>query len=87
MPRFFIDLRDKQGMIRDEDGAVFDHIEDALEEAKASARDLVKQYVDAKIPLSETCVEIRDSLNRTVAALKIAEIVEHPQHPEFKNSC
>jgi hypothetical protein len=41
MARYFIDLRDTKGMICDEEGAEFAHVEDALEEAKASARDLV----------------------------------------------
>lgn len=44
MPRFFIDLRDSHGLIKDEEGAIFRHIEDALDEAKASARDLARQY-------------------------------------------
>ena len=41
MPRFFIDLRNGTELIRDDEGSVYDHIEDALDEAKASARDLV----------------------------------------------
>ena len=41
MARYFIDLRDTQGMVCDDEGAEFDHVEDALEEAKDSARDLV----------------------------------------------
>jgi len=40
MPRFFIDLRDQSGVIHDEEGAFYSDIESALDEAKASARDL-----------------------------------------------
>ena len=87
MPRFFIDLRDQTGLIRDEEGAIYDHIEDALDEAKASARDLVRQYMDNRIPLSTSCVEIRDTQGRTVATLTVAEVLEHPVHPAFKNNC
>jgi hypothetical protein len=39
MARFYIDLRDAKGMILDDEGSDFDHVEDALNEAKASARD------------------------------------------------
>jgi hypothetical protein len=87
MARYFIDFRDSTGMIRDEEGGDFSHLEDALDEAKASARDLVKQYLDDQTPLNETCVEIRDQQGRTVAALTVAEVLQHPIHPNFKNAC
>ena len=87
MPRFFIDLRDRSGLVRDEEGAIYSHIEDALDEAKASARDLAKQYMDERLSLGSTCVEIRDVQGRTVATLTVAEVLEHPIHPAFKNDC
>jgi hypothetical protein len=87
MTQYFIDLRDNAGMIRDEEGAEFGHLEDALNEAKASARDLVKQYVDNGTPLGTTCVEIRDATDRIVAVLTVAEMLEHPVHPNFKDTC
>lgn len=87
MPKFFIDVRDASGTVRDEEGADFDHIEDALNEAKASARDLVRQYVDSRTSLTATCVEVRDALGRTVATLTVAELLDHPTHPHFKSDC
>ena len=87
MPRFFIDLRNRDGLVKDEEGAIYSHIEDALDEAKASARDLVQQYMDDRIPLGTSCVEIRDVQGRTVATLTVAEVLEHPVHPAFKNDC
>jgi hypothetical protein len=87
MPRYFIDLRDANGMVRDEEVAHFEHFEDALDEAKASACDLVRQYMDSRTSLTETCVEVRDVLGRTVAALTVAEVLEHPVHPHFKSDC
>jgi hypothetical protein len=87
MPKFFIDVRDATGMVLDDEGAQFQHIEDALDEAKASARDLVRQYMENHTSLSETCVEVRDVQGRTVATLTVAEVLEHPVHPEFKNEC
>ena len=87
MPRYFIDLRKEFGLVRDEEGAVYSHIEDALDEAKASARDLVRQYMDSKTPLGQSCVEVRDAKGRTVATLTVAEVLDHPIHPAFKNDC
>jgi hypothetical protein len=87
MPRYFIDLRDRAGLVRDEEGSIYSHIEDALDEAKASARDLVQQYMDNRIPLGTSCVEVRDVQGRTVATVTVAEVLEHPVHPAFKNEC
>jgi hypothetical protein len=87
MPRYFIDLRNKGGMARDEEGAEFLHLEDALTEAKDSARDLVRQFMDDRTPLGETCVEVRDTDGHVVAVLTVAEVLEHPVHPAFKNTC
>ena len=87
MPRYFIDLRDKAGMIKDQEGSNFRDLEEALDEAKASARDLVRQYMDREIPLTETCVEVRDVQGRTVAAVTVAEVLEHPVNPHFKSEC
>jgi hypothetical protein len=85
--RYFIDLRDGNGIIHDEEGADYHHFEDALNEAKASARDLVKQYLDDRIPLDESCIEIRDTRGQTVAVLTVAEVLDHPTHPAFKSDC
>lgn len=87
MTQYFIDLRDVRGIVRDEEGAEFSSLEEALDEAKASARDLIKQYLDNGVALDETCVEIRDQQSRVMAVLTIAEILQHPVHPAFKNSC
>ena len=87
MPRYFIDLRDANGIARDDEGAQYEHFEDALDEAKESARDLVRQYMDNRVSLRETCVEVRDVQGRTVAALTVAEVLDHPVHPHFKQEC
>jgi hypothetical protein len=87
MAKYFIDLRDARGTIRDEEGADYAHLEDALDEAKASARDMVQQYMDGRISLNETCVEVRDDSGRTLASLTVAEVLDHPVHPAFKNHC
>lgn len=87
MPRFYIDIRDRSGLLKDEEGAVYEHLEDALDEAKASARDLIQQYLGSRTALGATCVEVRDVQGRTVASLTVAEVLDHPVHPAFKNEC
>lgn len=87
MPRYFIDLRNQGGMTRDEEGTEFVHLEDALTEAKDIARDLVRQFMDDRTPLGETCVKVRDTDGNVVAVLTVAEVLEHPVHPAFKNTC
>ena len=87
MPRYYIDLRDRTGLVRDVEGSIYNHIEDALDEAKASARDLVQQYMDNPISLGTSCVEVRDVQGRTVATVTVAEVLEHPVHPAFKSKC
>jgi len=87
MAKYFIDLRDGNGLIRDEEGSDFARLEDALDEAKASARDLVKQYMDTKVPLTATCVEVRNQAGQIMATLTVAEVLAHPVHPEFKDNC
>lgn len=87
MPRYFIDFRDQGGITRDEEGSDFRNLEDALTEAKDSARDLVRQFIDRRTPLNDTCIEVRDGDGRVVAVLTVAEILNHPVHPAYKNTC
>jgi hypothetical protein len=47
----------------------------------------VRQFMDDRTPLGETCVEVRDTDGHVVAVLTVAEVLEHPVHPAFKNTC
>jgi hypothetical protein len=87
MPRFFIDLHDQKRDSPRPGGADYPHLEDALDEAKASARDMVRQYMQDRVTPHDTCVEVRDHQGRTVASLTVAEVLEHPSHPAFKQRC
>ena len=52
-----------------------------------SARELANQAIGSGTPPSTLCVEIVDSAGRTLAALTIAEVMEHPAAPSFKSNC
>jgi hypothetical protein len=62
MTRYYIDLRDANGILIDDEGADLAHMEDALEEGKSSARDVIKQYVDNLVSLNETCKWLNSKL-------------------------
>jgi hypothetical protein len=87
MATYFIDIRDADGVVRDAEGASYSGLEEALSEAKASARDLIRQYMERQLPLGAACVEVRDIQGTIMASLTVAEILEHPSHPFFKNDC
>ncbi len=63
------------------------HLEDALQEARASAQDVVRHHLDNGLGLGTTCVEVRNENGVTVASLTVAEVLAHPVHPHFKADC
>ena len=87
MPKYFIDVRDARGVVPDEEGREFPDLEDGFQEAIATARDLIRQYVASRTPIDGTCVEVRDEAGQVVATLAVSEILDHPVHPEFRNAC
>ena len=87
MAIFYIDLRDGGGLVPDEEGAEFDHLDEALEEAKASARDLVKQFAGDQAAAAGARVEVRDLAGNTVAAVMVDEVLADPHTSEFRQAC
>jgi hypothetical protein len=51
MPRFFLHIRDHSTLIEDLEGADFTDLSAAIEEAAASARDLMAERLKAGEPL------------------------------------
>ena len=80
MAIFYIDLRDGSGLIPDEEGAEFDHIEAALDEARASAHDLVKQHAHDRSAMRGARVEVRDARGNTVATVKVEDVLARSLH-------
>jgi hypothetical protein len=60
MPRYFFHIVDEAGIIKDDEGAVFDGIEVARSEAQESARELGLQFMRERRPLSGQRIEIMD---------------------------
>lgn len=56
MPRFFFDLFDKHGLVRDEEGMDFPSMDEAVAEARRTLAGMVK---DALLQGEESPIEIR----------------------------
>jgi len=85
MPRFFFNVRDHYGVVPDKEGCDLHGLSDALDEAKNSARDLAKQYIDSQKCFDQSCIDISDEGGVVVAALYVREIVDHPVFPKFSS--
>jgi hypothetical protein len=74
MPRYFFSIRDALGLIPDEEGGDFPSSAVALAEAEATARDLAKQLIDMKRPLSAV-VEVRDVKGALIASIPLSKAI------------
>jgi hypothetical protein len=87
MDRYHFNIRDRHGVVVDEDGADFEFFGQALREAKSSARDLAKQLLRHRTVLLEQCVEVTDDSGHVLAALPVVEVLRHPNFPQFQEKC
>jgi hypothetical protein len=75
MAQFFFHVRDERGLIADEEGGDYRGLADAMEEARASARDLAKQYVDAKNMPVDAWIDVADESGAVVAAFPLRDVL------------
>jgi hypothetical protein len=85
VPQYHFNIRDRWGLTPDVEGNSFDYLGEALDEAKATARDLAIQLLDAHTPLDDLCVEVTDKDGNVLAALPVEEVLTHPNFPKFKS--
>jgi hypothetical protein len=70
MSRFFLHIRDRSTLIEDPEGADFTDLPAAIEEAAASARDLMAENLKAAQPLGlDRAMVISDEQGRNVATV------------------
>ena len=60
MPRYFFDTRDGDKFIRDDEGIVFDTIQEARDEATGGVADMAKDALPGRVR-REIAVEVRDA--------------------------
>jgi hypothetical protein len=87
LPQYHFNVRDRRGVTQDIEGNSFDYLGEALDEAKATARDLALQLIDNPSPLEDLCVEVTDEDGTVLAALPVEEVLKHPNFPKFKPEC
>ena len=78
MPRYYFDICDGHGRIEDDEGTDCRDLTAALREADASARDLIKQFIDTDWPLAVRRIEIRDENGSIVARMPVASALGKP---------
>ncbi len=87
MPHYFFPVYQTGRKFDDPEGTACADFSAAKDYAVESARELATQAIDSGMPPSALCVEIVDGAGRTLAALTISEVIEHPAAPSFKSSC
>ena len=87
MTQYRFNVRRHRVLVPDTEGENFRFFSEALEEAKASARDLAFQLLDNREAVSDACVEITDEDGNVLAALPVEEVLTHPNFPRFKEEC
>ena len=87
MTKYFFHIQDQFGHIPDEEGAEFESLDQAKEEAVATARDIAKQWLYQGHSPDDPCVEIRNSDGEVITALSVREVLAHPVHPKFQPDC
>jgi hypothetical protein len=86
MPKFYFDIRQEGQLLRDDEGSEQPNFEHALEEARASARDLAKQNIDARRSIADDYIEIRGEDGKVIAAVHLDEELDHPHRSPFEGN-
>ena len=87
MAKYFFKIHGSKGFIEHSKGDNFRYFAEALDEAKASARELAFQLLDDHESLANSCVEVTDENGKVLAALPVSEVLTHPNFPVFKGRC
>lgn len=78
MALYFFHVCHESGLVPDEEGTECVNLDAALEEARASARDLAKQFIDERVPLAKSRIEILDETGCVVAFVPLNEVLSKP---------
>ena len=87
MAKYHFNIRRHRVFVPDSEGENFRFFSEALDEAKASARDLAFQLIDNRDAVGDACVEITNDEGMVLAALPVSEVLTHPNFPRFKEEC
>jgi hypothetical protein len=75
MPIFFFHMQDGEKSAKDEEGAMFEDVEAAASEARASAREWAVQIIRGGQKIDGQVVEVRDEERRVRLSLPLRLVV------------
>lgn len=87
MPRYFFYIMKDGNQIADHEGDEFIDLDEAKSEAVASAKDVARQDIAESRSLEHACIEIRDESGAVLASIRIHDVLDRPDRPEFGTSC
>jgi hypothetical protein len=87
MQRYFFHVHQDSRLISDPEGSLCEGVEIARIEAIDTAKDLAHRAIENGVSANSICVEIIGEDGIRVAALTVAEVLEHPDTPIFRDAC
>lgn len=75
MPRYFLHIRDEDGLTPDEEGAELPDLDAAKAEAIAGARDILAEKLRAGEVLSGAVIEIADETGQVLAVVRFRDAI------------
>jgi hypothetical protein len=75
VPRYYFHICDAEGMSRDEEGSDLPDIDAARREAKASARDLITQYMKNRAPVTGQKLQIVDETGEVLEIMDLRDVL------------
>jgi hypothetical protein len=75
MPRFYFHICDAEGVSRDEEGSDLPDIDAARREAKASARDLITEYMKNRKPVNGQTLQIADADGNVLEIMDVRDVL------------
>jgi hypothetical protein len=77
MPYYFFNIKHDSTIVEDQEGARFDDLASAKEEAQESLRELVAEAIRAKSLDLPNGIDIRDDVGTLVAEVTVDDLVPH----------
>lgn len=75
MPKYFLHLRERENLLRDLEGAEFEDLNAARDEARQAIRDIVAEHIAAGQELRLRTIEICDDKGNHVATVSLAAAI------------
>jgi hypothetical protein len=75
MPRFYFHICDDEGMSRDDEGTDLLDLEAAREEARASARDLISNYMKTRQSVNTQTLQIADAGGNVLEVMGVRDVL------------